>query len=126
MKLDARGIPAALRAMVPVDLMRRHRAVPFAYEPGSGKGTLVVAMAEPGDLGAQDDIAFAAGMRIRAVLASREAISEVLDAPREPRAPAPAPPEAETLLAERGIEFRPDEGRTTECGWFIPGAMTRY
>lgn len=123
MKLEPKAIPPVLRNVLPFPLMRRLRAVPFAYEPGTGRGTLVVAMAEPGDLAAQDDIAFAAGMRVRAVPASGEALDGILDLPLEGSAQRVR---ADQAGASSGLELRPDADRTTDYDWFIPGPETRY
>jgi hypothetical protein len=71
-------------------VLRRHRALPlWISSRGPDRGyELVVAFADPGDLGAVDDVAFAAGMAVRPVLAGPGDLAAALDL-HFGRAPAP-------------------------------------
>ncbi len=75
--------PAELLRRVPEKLVRSLQVLPVALRPGRGRGTLVVAMADPLDLAAVDEISFATGMAVKPVLASayrlEEAIARHLD-----------------------------------------------
>jgi len=117
-KLVAAGIPPVFRALLPTQFMRRHRAVPVSFERGTGSGTLVVAMVDPGDLQALDDVRFATGLPVRAVVAREEDIDEFLGA-----APGGAAPSGGGAAA---VEFRPDVACTVEAGWFVPEMVTRF
>jgi len=91
--------PAA-RAVIPRTLARRHHAIGMAIH-GSGPGrTLLVAMRDPGDLSAIDELAFATGMRIeariapeiylRAALERSGGVSDPINDPLPVAAPDPA------------------------------------
>src|SRR3712207_6346159 len=54
---------------------KRYEAVPVAY---SGERTLLVAMADPANVLAIDDIAIMTGLEVRAAVASREDIASVI------------------------------------------------
>jgi hypothetical protein len=54
------------------------RAFPIAVDPGERRPTLVVAMANPDDLSARDDIAFSTGMRVKAVAVRDEEITRAI------------------------------------------------
>jgi type IV pilus assembly protein PilB len=71
--------PEAIK-LVSEELCRRHIVLPMKIEGRS----LLVAMANPTDFEAQQDVQFAAGMNVRTVVASR---TEILDAIEEHYAP---------------------------------------
>lgn len=58
--------------------IRLLRAFPVAVERGSHGPTIVVAMANPGDLAAIDDIAFATGLRVKVFPVSQEEIDRAI------------------------------------------------
>jgi type IV pilus assembly protein PilB len=60
---------------VPASLCRRHRLLPIAREVG----TLIVAMADPNDILALDDVAAATRSRIRAVLVDAKDLATAID-----------------------------------------------
>jgi type IV pilus assembly protein PilB len=64
---------AALR--LPEAMARRHSAIPIAVE----EGRLIVAMADPGNVVAVDDVRAVAGAEIRMVVATRADISATID-----------------------------------------------
>jgi len=63
--------PAALRAVRP-DLARSHRVIPMTVTAR----TIIIAMADPLDLGAVDDLQFQTGRRVQATVATPDAIRE--------------------------------------------------
>jgi hypothetical protein len=78
-----RTIPPQVLSLVPDRLMRARRAVPLARVSDSKRGAIVVALADPADLAALDEIAFATGLSVKAALASEvdidRALARVLD-----------------------------------------------
>ncbi len=76
---SAAADPEAIK-LVSEELCRRHIVLPMKIEGRS----LLVAMANPTDFEAQQDVQFAAGMNVRTVVASR---TEILDAIEEHYAP---------------------------------------
>jgi hypothetical protein len=59
---------------VPLDLQTRHLAVPIAMPEDGGRKTLVLAMADPTDFSALDEIGFVSGCRVQAVVATEGSI----------------------------------------------------
>lgn len=98
-ELDAPAIDPELLASVPLDLLRRCQAVPVV-RLGS---ELSVAMADPTDLQALEDIQAATGAQVRVAMADPAAVQRVLSVLAE-RAARPAP-RSIRLPAER--ERRP-------------------
>jgi type IV pilus assembly protein PilB len=82
-EIGDRHIPPQVLALVPERLMRQRRVVPLARLSDSRRGPLVVALADPGDLGALDELAFVTGMQVKPVLAAEadieRALARVLD-----------------------------------------------
>lgn len=72
---DLRGIPEEVLHLIPERLARRLRAVPFRLEVGR----LDVAVADPRNLSAQDEIAFASGKRVKVYVANEIRLFEALD-----------------------------------------------
>jgi len=100
--------------LAPESLWRAACAVPVAREAGRGRTTLVVAMRDPDDLVAIDDLAFATGMRIRALRGEEQEILRALGRSSEPPAPS-------HWLAPEAIELGPEEEDPTLLpGWFVP------
>ena len=81
--IGERHIPPAVLRLLPDKLMRARRAVPLARLSDGRRGPLVVALADPGDLAALDEIAFATGMQVKPVIAAEadieRALARVLD-----------------------------------------------
>jgi hypothetical protein len=65
-----RQVPPAVLALIPRKLIRAKRAFPLERLSEHRRGPLVVAFADPADLVAVDEIAFATGLAVRAVLAA--------------------------------------------------------
>jgi hypothetical protein len=72
---DLRGIPDEVIQLLPDKLARRCRAVPFRVEGGR----LDVAMMDPRNLSAQDEIAFASGKRVKVHVAHEVRVMEGLE-----------------------------------------------
>jgi len=72
---DLRGIPEEVLNLIPDRLARRLRAVPFRVE----SGRLDVALLDPRNLSAQDEIAFASGKRVKVYVANEVRIFEALE-----------------------------------------------
>jgi hypothetical protein len=72
---EMRGIPDEVLALVPEKLARRCRAVPFRVEGGR----LDLALMDPRNLSAQDEIAFASGKRVKVFVAGEIRILEALE-----------------------------------------------
>jgi len=75
--VDLRAVspdPAVL-ALVPADLAHRHQIVPLSVE----NGTITVAMADPLNLAALDDVRLVTGREVRAVLAEAGEVRRVVD-----------------------------------------------
>ncbi len=113
---DASGewsVPRSVWSLLPERWIRALRAFPVALEGIGRHTTLVVAMSDPGDLAAIDDVAFATGMRVRAVAVSPEAIDRAIAAHLGPERP-PGP---------EGEASRPAPGRGTALPrpqpWFV-------
>lgn len=64
------SIPAAILSLVPASLARRHRVVPVSLNRSTrpGRWSLLVAIADPRDIPALDDLAFVTGHRIVAAV----------------------------------------------------------
>ena len=75
--VDLRGqrVNPELLAYVPEALARRHRAIPVEFQGH----TLLVAMAEPEDLQAVEDLQAQAGVRLQPALADAEQIIQAID-----------------------------------------------
>jgi type IV pilus assembly protein PilB len=82
-EIGDRFVPQHVLALVPEKLIRGRRVLPLARLSESKRGPLVVALADPANLVALDEIAFATGMQVKPVLASEAdlegAIARLLD-----------------------------------------------
>ncbi|HEY0514168.1 MAG TPA: hypothetical protein VGH73_19835 [Thermoanaerobaculia bacterium] len=72
---DLRGVAEEVIGLIPDKLARRCRAVPFRVEGGR----LDLALLDPRNLSAQDEIAFASGKRVKIHVAEEVRILEALD-----------------------------------------------
>jgi hypothetical protein len=73
-------IPPGAWSLLQPRWIRLLRAFPVAVERGAHGPTIVVAMANPGDLAAIDDIAFATGLRVKVLPVSQEEIDRAIAA----------------------------------------------
>ncbi len=91
-EIGDREIPRDVLALVPPRLVRTRKALPVERVGAGRRGPLVVALPDPGDLTALDELAFATGMAIRPVLASEadldRALARLLDGVTHREAPA--------------------------------------
>lgn len=76
--IGRRVVPPAVVALVPKKLIRARRAFPLEKLTEHRRGPLVVAFADPADLPAVDEIAFATGLAVRAVLAAEWDIEQAI------------------------------------------------
>jgi type IV pilus assembly protein PilB len=95
--LEDREIPESVIRMVPARILRARRVLPVALLTQPRRGTLLLATAEPLDIAALDEVAFASGRVVRPLLAPGSdidrALARHLDGWRF-RAPVDLPPEA--------------------------------
>jgi type IV pilus assembly protein PilB len=73
--LEDREIDSELASLVDLDLAKKHLFVPLAVKGGE----MVVAVSDPMDQSAVDDLKFVTGRRIKVVLATREDIRRAMD-----------------------------------------------
>ena len=73
--LDEVTVDPSAAALIPSSVARRHQAVPIGWDDGR----LVVAMADPANVVAVDDIRALSGADLRTVVATREAIEDAID-----------------------------------------------
>jgi len=72
---DLYGVPEEVIGLIPEKLARRCRAIPFRVEGGR----LDLALMDPRNLSAQDEIAFASGKRVKVFVAEEVRILEALE-----------------------------------------------
>ncbi len=75
--LRSRIAPHTFEA-VPLDLARKYSVVPVIVKGQGTKKSIVLAMSEPADLSAIDDIQFSTGAKVEPVLATESAIHKVI------------------------------------------------
>ncbi len=96
--LSTYPVDAHAAGLVPEQMCRRYNLIPIKVEDG----TLVVAMADPSDVIALDDVRAATGMMVRPVVASRQEIAGTIS--RFHRAERGAEEAAEEAAEEFGAE----------------------
>lgn len=74
-ELDDLDVPDSVIDLVPVDIVYRYHVFPIDLE----RNVLKVAMADPTDVVAIDDLKFVTGLRIQPVVASERAIADAID-----------------------------------------------
>jgi hypothetical protein len=99
-----RTVAPEVVALVPERLIRARRVFPLGVAPGGRRGTLVVATPEPQDLTALDEVAFATGMTVRAVLSSVRDVERLIARHLDhvafaPRGEVELPPDVEFEMA---------------------------
>ncbi|HEV8579276.1 MAG TPA: hypothetical protein VGX68_09340 [Thermoanaerobaculia bacterium] len=102
---DLRGIPEEVLGLIPERLARRLRAVPFRVE----SGRLDVALLDPRNLSAQDEIAFASGKRVKVYVANEIRILEALERYYSEEFPSRFGMILDRLNRARFLWERPDE-----------------
>ena len=76
--LTGRWVTREIVKLVPEKLIRRRRIFPVALGTKKRSGPLVVATSEPQDLVALDEVAFATGMDVKPILASRRNLEALI------------------------------------------------
>ncbi|HTP50489.1 MAG TPA: hypothetical protein VMK42_07320 [Anaeromyxobacteraceae bacterium] len=116
-------VSPTIRALVPERLLKKHVAFPVRYEAGRGRGSLVLAITNPHNLAALDEIAFATGLEVRPVQGDDAEIRALLGlADDTVKRDEPAP--AQTV---EPLEFNAgEEDPGAELEWFFPVGETRY
>jgi hypothetical protein len=71
------AVPRAVFALVPERLLRRHRCFPVSVEAAPA-GRLALAMANPGDLAAADEVSFATGLRVVPIPATHAVVARMI------------------------------------------------
>lgn len=71
-------IPEEVFTYIPKDVAEKYTVVPVELKEGPGKKTLVVAIADPTNLGAIDDLQFSTGCKIEPRVAPESAIQKIL------------------------------------------------
>lgn len=78
-ELGDRRIPRAILNLVPISIIRRRHLVPLGLlQQAHRRGPLLVAVSDPADLTALDDVAFASGFPVKAVLASQSDVDQLI------------------------------------------------
>lgn len=108
------AVPPAVWRLVPERLLRKHRAFPIGLGP-SAAARLLLAMANPGDLAAADEIAFASGLRVVPIPAAPGIVAQMIALHLGGRPDADDAVEAIDLPEETGRHIRPED-------WLIPTA----
>ena len=73
-----RHVEPSVLTMVPRKVILSRRVLPLAKLSESRRGPLVVALADPGDLGVLDEIGFASGLDVRPVLSTEADLDQAI------------------------------------------------
>ena len=73
--LDSQTIPSEVIRLIPPGIVQKHLVIPI----GKGVTTLTIAMADPTNLFAVDDIKFMTGLKVEAMVATESAVRRALD-----------------------------------------------
>ena len=71
-------VPQEILDLVPVNILKKHGVLPFSYKPDS-PNTLLVAMSDPMDLTAIDDISIVSNLAVEPVVSTAQSIMLALD-----------------------------------------------
>ncbi len=77
-EISGRPIAARVIGLVPAKLIRSRKVLPLEIVGNGRRNRLVVALADPADLGVIDEIAFATGMAVKPVLAAEHEIDTAI------------------------------------------------
>ncbi len=72
-------VPPSIIKLVPEEVARKYNVLPLAVKEEIGRKNLYLAMADPTNVVAIDELEFALGMPIRPILASDNVIAEAID-----------------------------------------------
>jgi hypothetical protein len=113
---DLRGVQDEVLGLIPEKLARRCRAVPFRVEGGR----LDLALMDPRNLSAQDEIAFASGKRVKVYVAEELRILEALDKYYHEECPSRFGMVLDRLNRARFLWEKPAPARTEPAGELLP------
>ncbi len=71
-------IPQEILELVPANVLKKHRAIPFEYSPDN-MNVLRVAMSDPMDIGAMDDINIITNLQVEPVVATMGSVMLAID-----------------------------------------------
>ena len=71
-------IPQEILELVPANVLKKHRAIPFEYSPDN-MNVLRVAMSDPMDIGAMDDINIITNLQVEPVVATTGSVMLAID-----------------------------------------------
>lgn len=71
-------VPQEILDLVPVNVLKKHGVLPFSYKPDS-PNTLLVAMSDPMDLPAIDDVSIVSNLAVEPVVSTAQSIMLALD-----------------------------------------------
>jgi type II secretion system (T2SS) protein E len=108
---DLRGVPEEVLGLISERLARRLRAVPFRVE----MGRLDVALLDPRNLSAQDEIAFASGKRVKIYVGHEVRILEALERHYREEAPSRVSVLLDRLNRARYLWDKPAAGAAAEA-----------
>ena len=79
-ELGDRRVSRAILDLVPLSIIRRRHLMPLGLlQQAHHRGPLLVAVSDPSDLSSLDEVAFAAGFPVKAVLASQSDVDRAID-----------------------------------------------
>jgi hypothetical protein len=115
--LRGKRIAPEVLGMIPADLAKKHRCLPLSVREETGGRVLYLAMQDPADLEALDDVGFRVGCNVKPVLVAPGELEESLRQHYTSAASGSAAvgePDFLTLGGE--VQFAaPDEGAPLEC-----------
>lgn len=97
-EIGSREVPPPVLRLVPEKLIRARHVLPLELVGETKRSELVVAFSEADNLATLDEIAFASGMRVRAVLAAEADVAQAIARLLDGVAAAP----------RQGIDLRPE------------------
>lgn len=107
--VGSRSVDPAVLALVPERLIRSRKVLPLARLAEGRRGPLVVALADPGDLGVIDELTFVTGLDVRPALATEADLDQAIarlfgpgTGPARRRDPLELPEDTNPLTAGRG------------------------
>ena len=77
-RIRGKTIDAEILELVPADLSEKHRCLPLFLRQENGARQLFVAMEDPSDAAAVDDISFRVGMKVRPVLVAPSELEDAI------------------------------------------------
>lgn len=77
-EIGPRVVPPAVLGLLPARLVRARKVLPLELLGLGGRGPLVVAMADPADLCALDEVQFATGLEVRPLLAAEGDLDQAI------------------------------------------------